>query len=104
MPEHAEQADQQGRAGRAGYIVVAINGDGFAGQYSLCDALRRAVHVVELGRIWQECTQARAAVASEILAGDTAGEQKLSDNVVFEAGGAAFQLHVPAAPAPGSAS
>ena len=50
-----------------------------------------------------ESAQARAAMASQVLASDAACKQQLGDDVILEPGCAVGQLHVPAPPAPGLA-
>src|SRR5690606_30699581 len=68
----------------------------------LGNAIGGEVHIVEFGWVGQERAQGRIAMARQIVARDTAGEQELGNDVIFEARRVA-QFHVATTPAPGPA-
>ncbi len=70
--EIAQQPDQQRGTGRAIDIVIAVDGDLFAGKDSLCDPVRRGVHIAKKRRIGQEVAQCGGQVAVDILRCDPA--------------------------------
>ena len=98
VPQFAQQPDQQRRAGRSINVIVAVDGDGFVGQYRLDHTLSRYIHVLEQRRIGQKSPQRRIAVPLKIVRRHAAGQKQLSDQIVIERSPA--QIHVPTAPMP----
>jgi len=84
MPQHPQQADQQGRAGCAIDVVIAVDRDLFLAFDRIGEARGGHVHVAEDGWVGQEIAQGGAAVALQIIRRDPAREQELVDKAVVQ--------------------
>ena len=80
--QHAQQANEKRRTGRAVDVIVSVDGDLLARLNGLRQSKCGTLHILKYRRIGHEVANGRVALPFDIIACDTARHQQLGDEII----------------------